>query len=84
MDIFDGQPTVGNKKGYGLAKIKSDHPEVLPYIEEAFKNAKVVEVLPDRKILEGKSGDRIIRFIVDSKLGKENKTFLNNAYFIED
>lgn len=91
--------TIGNKEvgkieiiqgdnNFGMTKIELSHPEVLPFIKNAFKNAKLVEKLNNMKILEGKaSNGKTIRFIVDEQLGTKNgiikKTFLNNAYFKE-
>jgi len=71
---------------FGLSKIKQTHPEVLPYINDTIKTAKVVQTTDGMKILEGKTTDgQTIRFIVDEQLGTKDgivkKTFLNNAYF---
>lgn len=86
LEQEEGKPSTKGKSGFGLAKIQSDHPEVIPYIDEAMKNAKIVEKLPKRTILEGKIKDgRTVRLIVDHQLGTREgiakKTFLNNAYF---
>lgn len=81
VDAIWGRPSVPGQKGYGLGKIKSDHPEVLPHLTEAMANAKVVEKLDNRDILETQ-GPKPIRIIVDHQLGTEPKTFLNNAYFV--
>lgn len=83
IEIIDGKPTENGKSGYGWSKIESDHPDVVPFIKEALQNAKVVETLPQRKILEGSTSDgRRIRLIVDEQLFDQPKTFLNNAYFV--
>lgn len=82
VEIFKGNGE------FGLSKIEKTHPEVLPYIKEAFKNAKITEELPQMTILEGKADNgKIIKFIVDKQLGTGDKiikkTLLNNAYFIK-
>lgn len=81
IEIIDGVATIGNKKGYGLLKIQGDHPDVLPYIKEALRTAKIVEKIPQRTILQTE-GEKSVRLIVDHQLGTEPKTFLNNAYFV--
>lgn len=85
IDAIYGRPSVAGKKGYGIAKIESDHPEVIPHLDKALATAKVVEKLGKRDILES-AGDKPIRFIVDHQLGTADgikpKTFLNNAYYI--
>lgn len=87
VEVIKGIPTVAGKKGYGFAKIVSDHPEVVPHIEEAFNKAKVVETTADgtRVILEAPpTAERLgVRFVVDHQLGDQPKTFLNNAYFLD-
>src|SRR3990167_3203213 len=80
IDSIKGNKSTPQKSGFGLDKIEGDHPEVLPYLEEAISNAKVVQRLPQRTILESQ-GENPIRIIIDHQLGKEPKTFLNNAYF---
>src|SRR3990167_4728384 len=82
IELISGTPTKGTKSGFGMAKITGDHPEVLPYLDEALQNAKIVEKLSQRDILEGVSKDKTVRIIIDHQLGKEPKTFLNNAYFV--
>jgi hypothetical protein len=93
IDLLWGKATVGEKGGYGLAKIQNKHPEVLPYISEAIKTAHIDAKRTsqtNRKItiLESAPTDTIpsIRFIIDHQLGTPEgivpKTFLNNAYFI--
>lgn len=82
LEVIEGMPTIGKKSGFGLAKIRGDHPEVLPFLEEGLKNAKIVEKLPQRTILESDIQGTKLRIIVDHQLGKEPKTFLNNAYFV--
>lgn len=85
IDLIWGKPTVGGKKGYGLAKIESDHPDVIPYLADAVSKAKIVEKLNTRDILET-TGNKPVRLIVDHQLGTKegivSKVFLNNAYFV--
>lgn len=85
IEIIDGRATKDGKSGFGLAKITSDHPEVLPHLEDALNDAKIVETSNDgtRVILESPATEErpAIRMIVDHQLGDEPKTFLNNAYF---
>lgn len=85
VDATWGKPSIDGKKGYGIAKIQSDHPEILPHLAQALQDAKVVEKLPDRTILQT-SGPKPIRIIVDHQLGTDKgivrKTFLNNAYYV--
>ena len=79
IDLLWGKPTVGNKSGYGLAEIAGKHPEVLPTLEQKIKEAKVVERLPQRLILQTDEKPPF-RVVIDQQHGKEKRTFLNNAY----
>lgn len=86
IEIVDGNTKIGNKGGFGMSKIAEDHPDVVPHLKEGLRNAKIVQELPQRKILEGSISDgRTIRYIIDEQLGTSKgiikKTFLNNAYF---
>lgn len=92
IDIIEGIPTKGRKSGYGMAKIRGDHPEVLPYLDEAVLKAKTTQKIPGMTILQTEpifshqGTKKAIRILVDHQLGTGDeivqKTFLNNAYFI--
>lgn len=83
IEIIKGSPTKGKQSGFGLSKIESDHPDVIPRLQEALINARIVEKLPQRTILETTWGSPKMRIIIDHQLGKTPKTFLNNAYYVQ-
>lgn len=82
------EPLLGSSNTFGLAKIEAKHPEVLPYLADAIKNAQPVEQLPNMTILESNTPQGVMRIVVDHQLGTEGgivpKTFVNNAYFKTD
>lgn len=85
IDILKGQFDSSTQKGLGMSKINAVHPDVVPYINEALAKGKIVEELPNQKILEAKLPQGNVRLIIDEQLGTakgiKKQTFLNNAYF---
>lgn len=80
IDLVWGRETTSLIKGFGLAKIKQKHPEVLLTLETAIQNSRVVEELPDRCILLCEEHGQ--QSIVDLQFNNTNKKWLLTSYFI--
>ncbi len=78
IDLVYGKETIGNKIGFGLAKIQQKHPDAVLNLAEQIKNAEIIEELPGRRILVTKNNNQ--RSIIDLQWFEQKKTWLVNSY----
>ena len=80
IDLVWGVETVGERKGFGLAKIIQKHPEAIHSLTEAIKNSEIVEELPDRRVLLSRDHDQ--QSVIDLQFNNKSKKWLLTSYFL--